>query len=235
MTVEISARNLETRADCLLNHSIGGIVTEDVAMIKGDRIAWLPASASQGRIYAAGAIANVCLAPSGYREQVGETCDMIRVMCYEMYWAPGRGDPKLVDRPDTQGIGPTSSYDWARAAMKFWLDRAPREKLIMGLRAYSNDYALSLKGRGKQVYASSPQVAAGTPLQKAWLWYERLPVYLYADTDGTPHLFYASNAESTKAHLETVDDLDLPGIGFWHFSSVGEATWNVVREWLNRK
>ncbi len=166
---------------------------------------------------------------------VAETCDMIRVMCYDMYWAPGRGDPKLVDRPDTQGIGPTSSFPWARAAMKFWLERAPRGKLIMGLPAYSNDYALSLKGRGKQVYAASPQVAAGTQLQKAWLWYERLPVYLYADMDGTHHLFYASDAESTKAHLETVDDLDLPGIGFWHFGSVGESTWNLVREWLNRK
>ena len=44
---------------------------------------------------------------------VGETCDMIRVMCYDMYWAPGRGDPKMADRPDTQGIGPTSSFPWA--------------------------------------------------------------------------------------------------------------------------
>ncbi len=63
MTVEISARNLETRADCLLNHSIGGIVTEYVVMIKGERIAWQPASAPQGRIYAAGAVATVLCHP----------------------------------------------------------------------------------------------------------------------------------------------------------------------------
>ncbi len=119
--------------------------------------------------------------------------------------------------------------------MRFWLDQAPREKLIMGLPAYSNDYALSMKGRGKQVYAPAPQVPERTPLQKAWLWYERLPIYVYAEPDGTPHLFYASDAESTTAHLETVDALDIPGIGFWHFSSVDQATWRAVREWLGKR
>ena len=166
---------------------------------------------------------------------VAETCDLVRVMCYDLYWAPGRGDPKLADRPDTQGIGPTSNYPWANAAMRFWLQQVPREKLIMGLPAYSNDYALSLKGRGQQVYASRPQVPAQTLIEKAWLWYERLPVYLYADQGGVPHLFYASDAESTRAHLETIDELDLPGIGFWHFSSVDEETWSAVRAWLSRK
>ena len=162
---------------------------------------------------------------------VAETCDLIRVMCYDQYWAPGRGDPKMTDRPDTQGIGPTSSFAWARAAMQFWLGQAPREKLIMGLPAYSNDYALGINGRGKQVYAPLPQIPAGTPVQKAWLWYERLPIYVYADPDG-PHLFYASDAESTRAHLETVDELNLPGIGFWHLSSVDDPTWKAVRDWL---
>lgn len=165
---------------------------------------------------------------------VAETCDLVRVMCYDFYWAPGRGDPKLADRPDTQGIGPTSSYPWAKTAMRFWLQQAPREKLIMGLPAYSNDYSLSLKGKGQQVYASKPQVPPQTPMEKAWLWYERLPVYLYVER-GAPHLFYASDAESTKAHLETVDELDLPGIGFWHFSSIDEETWKAVGEWLKSK
>jgi spore germination protein YaaH len=165
---------------------------------------------------------------------VGETCDLVRVMCYDFYWAPGRGDPKLADRPDTQGIGPTSSYPWAKAAMRFWLDRVPREKLIMGLPAYSNDYAISIGGKGRQVYAPKPQVPAPVPMEKSWLWYERLSVYLYTE-QGVPHLFYASDAESTRAQLKTVDELDLPGIGFWHFSSVDDATWQVVIEWLNTK
>jgi hypothetical protein len=70
---------------------------------------------------------------------IAETCDLIRVMCYDLYWAPGKGDLSLIERPDTQGMGPASNYPWAREAMKFWRSQTPREKLIMGLPAYSND------------------------------------------------------------------------------------------------
>jgi spore germination protein YaaH len=168
-------------------------------------------------------------------EVVAQTCDLIRVMCYDLYWAPGRGDPKQVDRPDTQGIGPTSHVPWAREAMRFWLSHAPREKLIMGLPAYSNDYSLAPKGRGQQVYAAKPQAADPASLEKAWLWYEKLFVYLYNTPNGERHLFYASDADSTKSHLQTVDELNLPGIGFWHFSSVDAGTWEVVRDWIKRR
>lgn len=165
---------------------------------------------------------------------VGEACDLVRVMCYDMYYAPGRGDPKMVNRPDTQGIGPTSSFPWARQAMEFWLKQVPREKLIMGLPAYSNDYDLATGGKGDQLYGARPQKATGTSLQKAWLWYERLNVYLYHDQHGNPHLYYSSDATSTAALLEIVEEFKLPGFGFWHFSSVDEETWKVVREWLGK-
>ncbi len=163
---------------------------------------------------------------------VGETCDQVRVMCYDMYWAPGWGDPKFKDHPDAQGMGPTSSFLWARAGMLFWLGQVPREKLVMGLPAYSNDYTLSRTGSGTQVYAPRPPVNQDT--QKTWLWYERLAMYNYF-VGAVPHLFYASDADSTRAHLATVDELNLPSIGFWHFSSVDEATWKTVEGWLNNR
>lgn len=165
---------------------------------------------------------------------VGETCDMVRVMCYDMYYAPewtweGRKQKK---QPQPPGMGPTSAYHWAQAGMRFWLKYVPREELVMGLPAYSNDYALGPHGSGKQVYASRPQIQG--PTEKFWLWYERLAMYLYTE-NSVPHIFYASDAESTKAQLETVDELDLPSIGFWTFNSVDEATWAVIRAWLKNK
>ncbi len=165
---------------------------------------------------------------------VGETCDLIRVMCYDMYWAPGWtwAGRKSGNQPHPTGVGPTSAYQWAQAGMRFWLGQVPREKLVMGLPAYSNDYALGPQGSGKQVYASRPQIEG--PAKEFWLWYERLPMYLYTQ-DAVPHIFYASDAESTKAQLETVDELDLPAIGFWHFSSVDDATWAAIRAWLKNK
>jgi len=165
---------------------------------------------------------------------VGKTCDMIRLMAYDMYYAPGRCDRSLQDRPDCQGMGPTSSYPWAKTAVAFWLKFVPRRKLILGLPAYSNDYVMAPcpQGVGAQVYAAKPDVAPGTFVQRDWLWYEKINAYSYRDSSGTAHMFFASDAQSTRAHLRTVDELDIPGIGFWHFSSVDPATWDAVRQWL---
>jgi spore germination protein YaaH len=161
---------------------------------------------------------------------VGETCDLVRVMCYDLYWAPGKGQG--ADRDDAQGIGPTSNHPWARTAMEFWLSRAPREKLVMGLPAYSNEYVLTPTGTGRQVYKPRPEAVAGSDMVRSWLWYEKVHLYLYRNASGDPHGFYASDAKSTAEHLKTVDQLDLPAIGFWHFSSVDTETWAAVREWL---
>ena len=63
MTVEISRKELETWADCLLFHSLGGVTGSDVVMIKGERIAWPLMSVLQDKVFAAGGIADVCLVP----------------------------------------------------------------------------------------------------------------------------------------------------------------------------
>ena len=63
MSTRIGQKDLETWADCLLNHSIDGVEEDDVVMVKGERIAWPLMSVLQDKIFAAGAIADVCLVP----------------------------------------------------------------------------------------------------------------------------------------------------------------------------
>lgn len=63
MAVEIDRKDLEIWAGYLLDYSIGGVTPEDVVMIKGERIAWPLLSVLQDRVFAAGAIADVCLVP----------------------------------------------------------------------------------------------------------------------------------------------------------------------------
>jgi spore germination protein YaaH len=116
--------------------------------------------------------------------------------------------------------------------MQFWLKRVAREKLVMGLPAYSNEYVITPSGKGRQVYKPKPEPGSGTHMARSWLWYERLNLYLYRDSSGEPRAFYASDARSTAEHLRTVDALDLPSISFWHFSSVDTETWPTVRNWL---
>ena len=152
---------------------------------------------------------------------IGQTCDMVRVMCYDMYYAKKKNFS-----------GPTSTKQWAKEAMQYWLQYVPPEKLIMGLPAYSNDYDLTPNvWAGKQVYHDKPQVGPEAKVDRRWLYYERVHMYRYLDEKGNIHIFYASDAKSTAAHLKTVDELGITGIAFWYYQAVSDETWQVVREW----
>jgi aminopeptidase len=88
MNANISKKDLETWADYLLNHSLGGIKPEDIVMIKGEHITWPLMSILQDKIFAAGAIADINLiAPDNDRGKVwgasitkfGTTAQILRV------------------------------------------------------------------------------------------------------------------------------------------------------------
>jgi len=154
---------------------------------------------------------------------VGETCDMVRVMCYDMYSLSG------------QGIGPVSAQPWAKDAMKYWLQYVPGERLIMGLPAYSGDFEMALDGKRTRAYgAPTPVVPAGTAIKRVWLPYEQINTYKYVDKKGCLHLFFASDTAGTRAHLETADRLGIFGVGFWHCRAVTPEMWQAVRDWHQR-
>ncbi|MFC2133429.1 aminopeptidase [Bacteroidota bacterium] len=71
MKAKISNKDLETWADFLLNHSLGGITPDDIVMIKGENITWPLMSVLQNKIFRAGAIADVnVVAPDNDRGRV---------------------------------------------------------------------------------------------------------------------------------------------------------------------
>jgi hypothetical protein len=146
------------------------------------------------------------------------SCDLVRVMCYDKHFAP---------KP---GHGPTSTAPWAREAVRFWLRYVPKEKLVMGLPAYSNDYDLRLGRRGRQVYKDRPELPKDAMVERTWRPFERIHVYRYLDKEKHARVFYASDAMSTTAHLETVKKLDVVGFGFWHHGSISPEIWSAIRK-----
>lgn len=163
-----------------------------------------------------------------------QTCDLVRVMCYDMYCAPCIGVKELMNRDDCQGMGPTSNYLWTRECMLYWKKRISANKLIMALPAYGNDYKLTGVITGKQIYSSRPDDATSELHDPIWLCYEKVNMYLYDDSDGCRHLFYAADARSTECLLQLADELQLPQVGFWHFSSVSPEMWKVTRNWIGK-
>jgi len=165
---------------------------------------------------------------------IGKTCDLVRVMCYDMYFAPGIGVKNLLTRNDCQGVGPTSDFYWTKEAMIFWSKYVSKKKLVIGLPAYSNDYVLDKHIVGKQVYSSVPDSVFNKLPDPIWLWREKLNMYIYKDITGRTHLFYASDQKSTKYLLNICNELDINKVGFWHLSSMNDAIWNVVRLWIEQ-
>lgn len=71
MSVNISKSDLNKWADFLLDHSLNGVKSNDVIMIKGEHIAWPLISILQDKIFAAGGIADInIVAPDNNRGQV---------------------------------------------------------------------------------------------------------------------------------------------------------------------
>jgi hypothetical protein len=164
---------------------------------------------------------------------IGRHADFVKVMCYDMHMAPGLY-ASWWPVPYPPGFGPASTQPWARQSMCWWLERVPRQKLLMGLPAYGNDYVMVPGGKGAQVYAPLPPVPEGKPSEVFWLPYEQVHVHRYLDAEDRPHLFYASDARSTQAHFATIDELELPGLTFWHCDAVAPETWAALRAWLGR-
>lgn len=164
-------------------------------------------------------------------EVVASTCDLVRVMCYDMYFAPGRFEKSLLQRSDCQGVGPTASYPFVKDAMEFWMKYVSTKKLVMGMPAYSNDYDLTNGQKGMQTYASVPDNVKGALPNPNWLGHEKVNSYLYNDSTNHPHIFYASDAKSTSCLLKLAENLKLQNVGFWHLSTADSTMWAETSNW----
>ncbi|MCP5052416.1 MAG: aminopeptidase [bacterium] len=71
MSAKISQEDLNRWADYILDHSLGGITSEDVVMLKGEHITWPLMSVLQDKIWAAGGVVDLNMAaPDNNRGQI---------------------------------------------------------------------------------------------------------------------------------------------------------------------
>ena len=170
---------------------------------------------------------------------LNETCDVVRVMNYDMYWVGGRGVKTLASRPDCVGVGPTSTQPWAKQGMEWWLARVDANKLVMGLPAYANDYC-SLPhyggGNGTQVYKAGPPTvpdeASPGSVESVWQFFDQIYVHRYIDAKTKqPRIRYGTDARSTQAHLLTANNLGIDQVGFWEWNTADTAMMEAVYKW----
>lgn len=172
---------------------------------------------------------------------VGATNDVVRVMNYDMYYVGGRGIPALLNRPDCYGMGPTSTQPWAKASMEWWMANIPKasvDRLVMGLPSYSNDYS-ALPGyggaNGTQVCSPGGPTEAGvSQVEQIWDYFSQIYQFNYKDANGLPRIRYATEAESTAAHLRTADALGLTQVGLWTWNMADAPMASLLFNWTSR-
>jgi|GEM_PF-1733314 len=154
-------------------------------------------------------------------EMLGEVCDQVRVMCCGL--VPERDLPTR----------PTAMPGRAREIMQEWMTFVPREKLVMGLPAYSYDTDLAT-GLGREVWRNTPPVAPTEIIKEGGLSDEAFHYYIYPDKDRHLHILRVTDPSSTGTYLAIADELDIPAISFWTADRATPETWQTVRDWLTR-
>ena len=151
--------------------------------------------------------------------------DQYRVMCYDMFCPP------------SLFVGPTSTAPWARDGMRYIAEMVPKHKLIMGLPTYGVDWDMNDPKQSRQVNDAAFAAACEqcSPIGRGWVFYWDVNLIRYTDDAGHEHLFWISDAMSTRSHLETVEELDLAGISFWCLMGDEDPDiYRAVRERLRR-
>ena len=143
-----------------------------------------------------------------------DAVDVVRVMNYDMFYGGGINQAcgNAGSRPDCYGFGPTSAAPWAKSCMEYWRAVIPREKMVMNIPAYANQYSMLPGGTGGAAGLALP--ANATHVEKSWNYFYQLHEYRYL-LNGVPHLLYATDTESTAAHLRTASELGIASVGFW--------------------
>ena len=173
-------------------------------------------------------------------EAINATCDVVRVMNYDMYYVGGRGVTSLASRPDCEGVGPTSTVPWAKFSMQWWMERVSVDKLVMGLPAYSNDYSGLPHyggGNGTQQGVGPPvegvEAVPGT-VETTWQYFDQINVHRYNDArvpSHPPRIRYGTDARSTQSHLQTAATLQIGQVGFWTWNSADDAMRKALYTW----
>eukprot|EP00729_Bicosta_minor_P026287 gene26287-26476_t len=175
---------------------------------------------------------------------INATCNVVRVMNYDMYYVGGRGVQSLKSRPDCAGVGPTSTVPWAKFSMEWWSARVSVEKLVMGLPAYSNDYSALPHfggGNGTQQGVGPPNEGAEAlkgSVESTWEFFDQIYVHHYSDATvqgNPPRIRYGTDARSTKSQLKTADALGIKQVGFWTWNSASAEMMDTLYNWTAAK
>lgn len=156
---------------------------------------------------------------------LGEAANGVFLMTYE--WGYTYGPPMAV-----------APLNMVRRVAEYALTRIPRDKIILGIPNYGYDWPLPyVRGttRARSLgYTEAIQLAIdhGVPIrfdetaQSPWFRYWQY---------GIQHEVWFEDVRSYKAKFDLMDELGLPGAGFWQLMRLFRAGWLLADSMYNIK
>ena len=167
--------------------------------------------------------------------QLADAADYLMIMAYDEHY---RGSAP----------GPVASRAFVERSIAYALDRAPAEKIVLGIPLYGriwNDAGGEICGIGisdRQIETLLQQFGGSVTYdtaQQAAVARITIPgggttvsVAGYALTPGSYTIWYADE-QAKKGLLALADTYDLRGAGSWSLGQETEATWDYFSLWLN--
>lgn len=151
--------------------------------------------------------------------QLSKYADSIVVMTYDEHY-PG-GTP-----------GAIASINWVENVIKYATSVVPKEKLILGVAAYSYDWS----SKGTKAYSIPATYNLAKQYGSTILWdsLSQTPYFKYVDSSGINHDVWLENEYSVKFKLDLVNKYNLGGIAIWRLGLENPEYWTSIKEKLNR-
>jgi len=169
-------------------------------------------------------------------DQLAMAIDALFIMGYDYHWSGGEPGP----------VSPLSGGGiWGKYGLKWTIDdyfkyagRENREKIILGLPLYGEDWAcVSAAIPGKKVANTKADPVIWTAMQiesgnnGGWSWDSSSQTTYYTYNDKDIHQVWGDNLKSMGLKLDLVNEKDLGGFGFWALGYGDDpALWDEIRK-----
>lgn len=148
---------------------------------------------------------------------IGRTCDIVMIMCYDEHWS-------------TSKPGPVASVQMDHAVLKYATSVMPKEKVFLGLPFYGYDWPQKGRATARR-YGSVTKLLEERSGKLMWDREAKVPWYTYTSDEGVPRTLYFENAASISAKLEIARRHDVGGVCIWSLGGEDPAIWDAMREY----
>jgi len=161
--------------------------------------------------------------------RLGKACDYLKLVLYD--------DFPISGFKNTGRDGPISRLDWNERILKYYVQKVPSKKILMGIGAYAEDFDITNKQDAKNISLTDINSiisgAAKGSVKKLFNSEYQAPYYEYKDLSGDTHRLWFEDEKSFSQRMEQVNKYSLGGIFYYWLGSNSQDLYNAISKTLH--